>query len=201
MAEVLDSRLRYAEPRTTTAFDVDTTFDEPLLVSSYTSSSAPRQVPAQALAGAVVTWLAIVYGLCYLALPLFASALGLHTVFIGNLVLNTLAFVPMALLTAGLVSAMRPEVVTKASAPRDPVLAATAGSLLVWFGAHELSPLLSSITSMPVGEMLSFVTMNVVEAGMIGMMLASFTRSPLKAFALGAAFQTLLSAFFLGWLL
>lgn len=200
MAEALDSRLRYAEP-TAASLDFDSSFDEPLLVTSYTSSAAPRQVPARALAGAVLTWLAVVYGLCYLALPLLAAALGLHTVFLGSLILNTLAFVPMALLTAGLASAIRPDVVTKIGAPRDPIVAATAGGLLVWFGAHELSPVLSSILTMPAGEMLSFVTMNVIETSMIGAMLASFARTPGRAFALGAAFQTLLVAFFLGWLI
>lgn len=199
MEDVLD-RQRF--PGTTTAerFDYEPTFDQPL-VHAYTSSTAPRSVPGGALAGATLTWLAAVYGLCYLVLPLVAAALGLHTVFIGNLLLNTLAFVPMALFTAGLVAVIRPEVVTSTRAPRDPVIAATLGSLAVWFGAHELSPFLSSVTAMPFGEMVTFVGMNVIEAGMIGAMLASFAKSPGKAFMLGAAFQTLLVSLFLGWIL
>lgn len=197
MAEVLEA----TRPRTRTVEREHDglRFDEPL-IHSYTSTTAPRQVPAKALGGAVLTWLAAIYGLCYLVLPLIASALGLHTLYLGNLVLNTLAFVPMAMLTALLAVAIRPDVVTNTRAPRDPVIAATLGSLFVWFGAHEGFSALQSISSMPLGESFAFLTMNVVESSMLGMMLASFARSPLKAFALGMAFQTLLVSLFVGWI-
>ncbi|MCB9672078.1 MAG: hypothetical protein H6736_19435 [Alphaproteobacteria bacterium] len=178
----------------------DLDFDEPL-IHTYTQTTQPRQVPAKALASAVITWLAAVYGLCYIVLPLVASALGLHAMFLGNLVLNTITFVPVALLTATMVAAIKPDVVLSKRAPRDPVLAATFGSLAVWFGAHELFSALAPITAMPIGEALSFTAMNAVESSLIGMMLASFARTPLKALALGAAFQTLLVTIFLGWLL
>ncbi len=177
-------------------------FDEPVVLNHHHPlTRAPRQVPGRALGGAVLTWLALVYGLCYLALPLLASAVGLHTIFLGNLILNTLAFAPMALLTALLVVAIRPEVVLHPAAPRDPIGAATAGSLLVWFLAHESFGALAPITAMPAGEAAAFVTMNVVESTMIGMMLASFVRTPARAFVLGSAFQIVLVSLFLGWLI
>lgn len=197
MAEVVES----TGPRTRTIEREvsDLRFDEPL-IRTYTTTAAPRQVPARALGGAVLTWLAAVYGLCYLVLPLVASALGLHTLFLGNLVLNTIAFVPVALLAAGLAVSVRPDVVISPRAPRDPVLAAVLGNLLVWFGAHESFFVLQSITGMWIGEAMAFLTMNVVEATLVGMMLANFARTPARAFALGAAFQTLLISLFIGWL-
>jgi hypothetical protein len=170
------------------------------MLRARSSSSAPRTIPAQAMAGAVSSWFAIVFAVSYLLLPALATGLGLYSGMIANIVPNFLALATMAMVTTGLAVMTQPRVVTNVRAGRDPVVAAGLGSLLVWAGAQEFLPILQSLSAMPLYESLTFIGLNVVEAGLFGMMLASFTRSPVKAFALGAAFQSLLLAFFIGWI-
>ncbi len=172
---------------------------DPGLLRSYTQAGA-RTVPTRALAGAVASWFALVFAICYLAIPAMASLAGLYHGMLPNLVVNTLAFIPMAILTAALVTMLRPKVVTNVSAARDPVVAATLGSLGMWAIGQEVSPLLQSLSTMPLYETVTFTGMNIIESGLFGMMLASFVRSPVKAFALGAAFQGLFLFLFVGWI-
>ncbi len=164
------------------------------------SSSRPREVPAPAMAGAVSSWFAIVFAVSYLALPALATALGLYSGMIANIVPNFLALATMGMVTTALAVMTRPRVVTNVRAARDPVIAAGLGSFLVWAGAQEFLPILQSLSAMPLFESLTFIGLNIVEAGLFGMMLASFARTPGRAFALGAAFQSLLLAFFIGWI-
>ncbi|MCB9678748.1 MAG: hypothetical protein H6737_26835 [Alphaproteobacteria bacterium] len=197
MAEMLRTPPRVAVDEATKS-DAHVHFDEPVLIRSYTASSGPRSVPAGALAGAVSSWFAIVFAVCYLALPAIASVMGLYSGMLANLVPNTLALGLMGLVTTALAVVIRPKVVTNVRAARDPVIAATVGSLLMWAGGQELLPQLQALTAMPFYESLTFVGMNVVESSLFGMMLASFARTPAKAFALGAAFQALLLCLFVG---
>lgn len=174
-------------------------YEEPLL-HTYTQSTRPRAVPARALAGAMLSWFAAVYALCYLVLPTATTLLGLYEGITSSLIPNTFAFVTMAILSTALAVAIRPAVKLTTSTRRDPVISAAVGSLLVWAIGHEMLPILQPLTEMPLIEGVSFLGINVVESGMIGMMLASFARSPVKAFALGAAFQLMMLSFFTGGL-
>ncbi|MEZ4319636.1 MAG: hypothetical protein R3F61_19125 [Myxococcota bacterium] len=200
MAEMLRTPPRVAVGETQRAHTAEVWESDPELIRSYTSSSAPRTVPARALAGAVSSWFALVFAVCYLALPAIASVLGLYDGMLANLVPNTLSLGLMALFTTALTVTIGPKIVTNVAARRDPVVAATLGSLVVWAGGQELLPQLLSLSSMSMVEGLTFFGINVVESSMFGMMLASFSRTPLKAFALGAAFQSFLLFLFVGWI-
>jgi hypothetical protein len=175
-------------------------FDEPLIVTSYTSSSAPREVPRAALAGAVMSWFALVFAVCYVVLPVMAAVFGLYDGVIRNLLPNTLAFVPLAILTTALAAMVRPRVITRIGAPRDPVVSAAFGSFLVWALGHEALTALQPISQMGAIEAVTFAGINVVEHGLFGLMLGSFVRTPLQAFALGVAFQAMFLSLFVGWL-
>lgn len=164
----------------------------------FLNSERARTVPTRALVGAVGTWFALIYALCYVVLPTAGAALGLYSNLVPNLIVNTIALAPAALITMALVAASQPTVVTNLRASRDPVIAATAGSLLAWLGLVETVDVVQPLSGMPWYEALTFLGFNIVEQGMLGMMLASFTRSPAKAFALGAAFQVLVLGLFVG---
>lgn len=164
----------------------------------YLDSKQPRAVPARALVGAIAAWFGLVYALCYVALPATASMLGLYSNLIPNLVVNTLTLIPAAGITMGLAALVQPEIVTHLRAKRDPVIAATLGSFLVWLGLVETVSAIQPLTAMPWYEAITFFGLNVVESSMFGMMLASFVRTPGRAFALGAAFQLLLVGLFTG---
>jgi len=200
MAEMLRTPPRVAA-QDATQTDAGVRFDEPPIIRSYTRSSGPRTVPARALAGAISSWFAIVFAVCYLALPALATVLGLYSGMLPNLIPNTLAIGLMALITTSLAVATQPRIITNVMAKPDPVIAATLGSLIVWAGGQELLPQLQALTSMPLVESLTFIGINIVESTMLGMMLASFVRSPLKAAALGAGFQAFLLVLFMGWVL
>lgn len=189
---------------TRTAERARPTFDEieaDALLAEYRSSEAPREVPRAALAGAVASWFALVYALCYVALPAIATAFGTYSGMVPNLIVNTLAFAPLAAMSVALVAVVRPKVVLRGSARRDPILSAAGGSLLVWFLAHQALLALQPITAMPLVEAATFTGINLVEHGLLGMMLGSFVRTPAQAFALGAAFQAMFLSLFLGWVL
>ena len=139
-----------------------------------------------------------VFGLCYLALPLAATSLGLYSDFWSQLFFNLPAFV----LATGIASVgamvARPTIKTDVRAARDPVIAAGVGGLLTWAIVHNLSSLLVPFAAMDLIELATFIGLNVIEMGLIGMMLASFTRSTVKAFALGMWFQLLVLGLILG---
>ena len=71
----------------------------------------------------------------------------------------------------------------------SPVLAATAGGLGVWALIHNLSAFLVPFAEMSFLEFASLLGINIIEMGMIGMMLASFTKRSDVALALGGGFQ------------
>lgn len=202
MAEVLDAT------RTTLGNSLDEvelqgstslSYPEVHPLVGYLNTKEARPVPTKALVGAVAAWFGLVYAVCYVALPTAGTAVGLYSNLIPNLVVNTFALIPAALITMGLVALTKPDVVTHLRAKRDPVIAATLGSLLVWFGLMETVSAVQPLSSMPWYEALTFLGFNVVEQSMFGMMLASFVRTPGKAFALGAAFQILLVSLFVGF--
>ena len=60
---------------------------------------------------------------------------------------------------------------------------------MIWGLGEQLIPVFQPFTSMPLDEMAALIGLNVVESALFGVMLASFTRSPGKAFAVGASFQ------------
>ncbi len=74
---------------------------------------------------------------------------------------------------------------------REPIIAATLGGLVPWAILHNILPSLIPFADMTAGSLISFLAVNVLESALFGAMLASFTRSPRRAFALGAGFQLL----------
>jgi hypothetical protein len=151
----------------------------------------PRQLPVRALGGAMASWLALVFGVCYVAMPALFAIVSLNSGVIGSLSYALPAF-GMASLVA-IVGALvaRPTIRLDTFGPRDPVLAATVGGLAVWAVVHNSSSLLQPFLQMGPLELASFVALNVVEMTLLGMMFASFTRRSGVALAMGGGFQLL----------
>jgi len=141
------------------------------------------------LLGAVASWLGLVFGLCYVVLPTALGVLGISPGLLTGLWFNLPAFGISALVALVSVALLNPAVITDTRLPRDPVLSSMAGGFLTWATVHTLAPGLQSLTSMSSVQLLSFSALNLVECALIGMMLASFTRSKLAAFSLSALWQ------------
>jgi len=149
------------------------------------------------LAGAAAAWMSMTFMLCYVFLPLTRQALGLRYASAPSLVDEGLmlggslaAFgVALATVVAG-IAITRPKVSLELGR-REPVVAATLGGLLPWVVLHNILPSLIPFAEMGAGALLSFLAVNLLESAMFGVMLASFTRSPGKAFGLGVGFQML----------
>ncbi len=166
-------------------------------VPVYAPKSLPKRLPARAMFGATATWLAMVFTLCYIALPLGLAVSGLNGAVIGSTQYALPAFGLGAFVVAVGAAVVRPAVRLGFGGPRDPVVSATLGGLGVWALIHNTSSLLEPFWNMSPGELASFVALNVVEMGLLGMMLASFTRSRAVALALGGGFQLLTMGLFL----
>lgn len=151
----------------------------------------PRQLPVRALGGAMAAWLALTFGLCYVALPSLLAIVGLNTGVISGFWFSLPAFGMASLVAVIGALVARPRVRLDLLGPRDPVLAATLGGLGVWAVVHNTSSLLVPFTQMGPLELASFLSLNVVEMGLLGMMFASFTRRPSVALAMGGGFQLL----------
>lgn len=149
------------------------------------------------LAGAAAAWMSMTFLLCYVFLPLTRQAMGLRYTSApslmeeGLMMAGSLAAFGVALaVTIGGIAIAKPSV-SLAPGRREPVIAATLGGLLPWVLLHNTLPSLIHFSEMGMGALLSFLAVNVLESAMFGVMLASFTRSPGKAFGLGVAFQML----------
>lgn len=161
-------------------------------------SPVPRPIPARALAGAMISWMTLVFALCYVALPTASAALGAYDGVLDGIVFNLPAFV-MASLTAVVGACVTgPTVRTDVRASRDPIWSAALGGLVTWGLVHNTSPFLRHFDTFGASELLAFLLMNIVEMTLIGMMLASFTRSRVGAFGLGALFQLVVLGTVLG---
>lgn len=159
-----------------------------------------RVLPVRPLAAAMSTWLAAVWVTCYLVAPAALSYLGLA----GSASAYTLAAIPAflfaAFATAVGVLAFRPSI-HLAGTRADPVLAAILGSLAVWVWTQNGVPeLMRPFTTMGYGEIGALLAVNGLEASLLGVMFASFTRSTAGAFALGASFKLVLMGIALGLL-
>jgi hypothetical protein len=186
-----------------TAHRVKQLFDEPetvepLMLHVGAPTELPRDIPTRAMAGAMLAWMTGVFGLVYVAVPLVLSAAGLHAGMIRGLLFNLPSFVGATVVATAAACIFKPRIATAMSGPRDPVIAAASGSLLVWGLLHNLSPILTPFSAFATPQLIAFIGLNVLEMGLIGMLLSSFTRNPLKAFALGAGFQLLIYAMLLG---
>lgn len=161
------------------------------LVRIGTTTPTPRPVPPGALGPAMLAWMAMVFGLCYLALPAAGAIFGLYDGLLAGVLFNLPAFVLATFVAVVVATAARPRVHTDVRQARDPVLSAATGGLLTWGLLHNTAPFLRHFPEFGGGELLAFVGVNVVEMTLIGMMLSSFTRHRTVAFGLGALFQLL----------
>jgi hypothetical protein len=167
-----------------------TAFEAPLL-AVYRGASRPAAGPMMAATGA---WFALVFALCYVALPAFGELTGLHRGLLGTTPVAALSFGATAFVTAVTAGIVRPSI---SGATRDPVLAATLGGLLVWGVVHNTSWLLRPFSAMSFVELGTFLTFNVIEMFLVGSMLASLTKSRVLAFGLGGTFQLVSLGLFL----
>ncbi len=160
--------------------------------------SAPLEIDKPGLvAGAAAAWMGMTFLLCYVLLPMTRQALGLRYTLSPSLFEEGLmlagslgAFAVTLGVTVGAIAVKRPTV-SLDPARREPILAATLGGLLPWAVLHNILPTLIHFDEMSAGVLLSFIGANVLESALFGAMLASFSRSPGRAFALGAGFQVL----------
>lgn len=155
----------------------------------------PRSRDLQKAASA---WMALSFFLAYAALPFAAELTGLFPGLLAGFWAGAKGY---ALLTAGIVLGihwLQPKVrIPRAGgAVKDPFVMATAGSLITWAVLHNVVGALTPFSMMTGGELLSLGFINVIESGMIGLMLGSFVRSRAKAFALAAVFQAILTGLF-----
>lgn len=157
----------------------------------------PKSKDLQKAAGA---WMGLSFVLAYALLPFAAEITGL---FPGLLAGFTAGAKGYALLTAAIVLGihwLKPKVRIprgEGAIESDPFIMATAGSLVTWAVLHNVLVGLTPFSMMTGGELASLGLINVVESGMIGLMLGSFVRGRVKAFALAAAFQAVLTGLFL----
>ena len=156
-----------------------------------TQRQRPRALPVRAVTGAMFAWLSLVFVTCYLVLPFVLAITGVTG--------GVLAAAPFSLPAFGMASLVaivgatlaRPKIQLDVRGPRDPVISATVGGLGVWAVVHNTSPLLQPFSAMGPAELASFISMNVLEMGLLGMMFASFTQRKAVALALGGGFQLL----------
>jgi energy-converting hydrogenase Eha subunit B len=151
-----------------------------------------RVLPVRPLAAAVSCWLAMVFLACHLALPVAFSAAGLGAGMAAYTVAAVPAFGFASFVALIGVLAARPLVSTTRAAA-DPVLAAVLGALGAWVLVQNSMPgLLPPFSAMSGAQVAAQVAVNGLEASLLGVMFASFTRRPAVAFALGAAFELVL---------
>jgi hypothetical protein len=150
-----------------------------------------RQVPAGALLKAIPAWLGLTWLACYVAGPLL---LAMTTSDHGNVLVTGILTAPAFFATA-----MATAVAAAVASPRlrlgkggfEPVAWAAAGWLAVWALVHNTSMILEPFAQMPLDAFGGFLLLNLLEAGLIGAMLGTLTRSRVKAFGFGAAFQAM----------
>jgi hypothetical protein len=140
---------------------------------------------------ASAAWMSLVFGLCYVALPWIADATGLYRGLLDGIAGNFMGFLATAATTIGVIALSRPTVRLGRKMRRDPVIAATFGSLVVWAVLHNTVAGLMPFNDMGVVGFLTFFLMNAIESTLFGVMLASFARNVPAAIALGAGFQAL----------
>jgi len=148
-----------------------------------------REVPAGALLKAIPAWLGLTWMTCYVAGPLLLAMLTSDN---GNVlvtgILTAPAFFATALTTAVAAAVASPRL-RMGKGGFEPVAWAAAGWLTVWALVHNSSMFLEPFAQMPFDVLGGFLLLNLLEAGLIGAMLGTLTRSRFKAFGFGAAFQ------------
>ncbi|MEM6930716.1 MAG: hypothetical protein AAF602_27530 [Myxococcota bacterium] len=147
-----------------------------------------RELPARALGGAMASWLALTFGLCYVVLPALAAITGVNPGLINTFWFDLPAFALVSFVAIVGVLVERPRIDLSPSA-RSPVLAAMAGGLGVWAIIHNVSPYLVPFADMSVLQFTSLLGINIVEMGLLGMMFSSFTKRADVALAMGGGFQ------------
>ncbi len=153
--------------------------------------SGATEVPAARLTQATGVWLGLTFLLSYFLLPGVSAMLGTGGSGIFAFWPQYPAFLLVGAYVVSLVALTRPQI--RVGGPsRDPVLAASLGSLGVW---ALLQQTLLPFGLMSTTGLVSLLLINVVESVMLGTMLASFTDRAGRAFTLGAGFQLALYVF------
>lgn len=161
------------------------------LVPVRVPAHVPRRLPALRMGGAMATWLAVVFGVCYIGAPLLLAGLGLSAGALAMFPYSLIGFGGAGLLAMLVAMVIRPKVSLTLAGPRDPVIAATLGGLTSWAIIHNTNVLLMPFAAMTAPHLALFAAANVLEMALLGMMFASFTRSKVVAFTLGALFQVI----------
>ena len=155
-------------------------------VAPPTFSALAAPIPTATLTAATASWLALTFALCYAIIPTALTVTNLGGSAILGFWPQFPAFILAAIAATAGVAIAKPRIDLHQPS-RDPVLAATAGGLAMWF-------LLQNTVLMPLAligpwSALALVLANVVEMTLLGTMFASFTKRPLQAMMMGAGFQ------------
>ncbi|MEN0061619.1 MAG: hypothetical protein AAGA48_05680 [Myxococcota bacterium] len=151
-------------------------------------TAGERELPSRALGGAMASWLALTFGLCYVLLPSLAAITGVNPGLINTFWFDLPSFAIASFVAIIGVLVERPRI-DLSSSSRDPVLAAMVGGLGVWALIHNVSAYLVPFADMSFLQFTSLFAINIVEMGMLGMMFASFSKRTDVALALGGGFQ------------
>lgn len=161
-------------------------------------TTGEKELPVRALGGAMASWFALTFGLCYVVLPALLAITGINPRLINTFWFDLPAFAIVSFVATVGVLVERPRIDLSPSA-RSPVLAAMAGGLGVWAVIHNASQFLVPFAEMSTLQFTSLLGINLVEMGMLGAMFASFTKRSDVALALGGGFQLALFALLLSF--
>lgn len=157
-------------------------------VAAMAPSSERQELSPRALGGAMASWLALTFGLCYVVFPALTAITGINPSLIFAFWFDLPAFAIAAFVATVGVLVERPRL-DLLSGARDPILAATLGGLGVWAVIHNVSGYLVPFGDMTGLQLASVLGINVVKMTMLGTMFASFTKRTDVALALGGGFQ------------
>ncbi len=160
------------------------------------AASAPVLAPTGRLLAAATVWATATFLLCYVAIPIGYSVMGLRAfvlpwvlpshmlAFAFTWIVTTAAMLTLASRRGGV------DVDLHGLGGSDRIPAAMLGGLVVWGLLHNLLPGLMPFGAMSLSFLGAFMLANIVENALFGTLLATFTKSRRGAFAAGAAFQT-----------
>jgi cation transport ATPase len=199
---MLDMRNRYAQASRTNqrinrALSQENasaaTFHQSVRAQAFEQDQSLRVTKTSSVLAVSTAWISFTFMLCYLALPLLRTGLGLSSQSMVGILATTLTSAAALVVVVPLLwsALVRRRSSMAVNVNPDHILAATSGSLLVWGLLHSILPGLVTFDMMGLAELTTFVGANIIESSMFGVLFASLAKNGRHAFSMGALFQTL----------